>query len=84
MKSGEIQLYELLRKRIMTTMIGAIASLEKFSDLMTEEEFQSLRTEIMDKGNDQIRKLKEDLSGFSISIKKTIFVPLRRNKGNGQ
>ncbi len=84
MKSGDLQFYDLMRKRIMTTMIGAIASLEKYSDLLSEEQFEELRTEIMDKGNDQIRRLKDDVSGFEITVRKTYFVPLRRNKDNGK
>jgi hypothetical protein len=84
MKSGELQLYNLIRKRVMTTMIGAVASLEKYADLFTEEQFEVIRAEIMDKGNDQIRKLKDDISGFQVDVIKTYFMPLRRNREDGK
>lgn len=74
----------LIEKKIRTTMIGAIDSIEKYfgylfghrsGDLLTEEEeemlkvFQDLRKEILDKGNNQIRLLNEELSKFEISRK---------------
>lgn len=74
----------LMTKRIRTTMVGAIDSIEKIlgflfletqdRELTKEEEemkelFLDLRKEILDKGNNQIRQLDDDLSKFSITRK---------------
>lgn len=77
MKDSSVQLYGLMRKRIMTTMIGALASLEEFKDLFEEEEFEELRKDILDKGHFQIREMEKDLTEFDIGYKKVYFMPFR-------
>lgn len=79
MKDSSVQLYGLMRKRIMTTMIGALASLEEFKDLFEEEEFEELRKDILDKGHFQIREMEKDLTEFDIGYKKVYFMPFRRD-----
>lgn len=59
-------------KKIKTTMIGAIASIEKFfDDYMDDPEFVSLfeamREEILDKGNKQIRVLETELKQYTVN-----------------
>jgi hypothetical protein len=77
MRDSYIALYELMKKRITTTMIGSLASIEESLEL-TDDEYSELRQEILDKGNAQIRELKKDLEQFEISYKTVYFVPIRR------
>lgn len=84
-----------LDKSIRTTMIGAVASVEKHfgylwghdSDELTENQqefkelFDKLRTEILDKGNAQIRGLVPIINDFQISKKTYHYnIPVRRTK----
>ena len=48
MNNSAVQLYGMMRKRIMTTMIGALASLEEYKLLFEEEEYEELRKDIKD------------------------------------
>jgi ribosome maturation protein Sdo1 len=81
MGNGAMQLYNAMRKRIMTTMIGALASLEEYKDIFEEEEYEQLRTDILDKGHFQIKGLERDLDDFEIKFKTVYFMPLRRDNG---
>lgn len=81
MRDSHVALYETIRKRITTTMIGALASIEEHLDL-DDEEYSALRQEILDKGNAQIRELRRDLDNYDIRRKTVYFVPLRRDNGN--
>jgi vacuolar-type H+-ATPase subunit H len=81
MRDSHVALYETIRKRITTTMIGALASIEEHLDL-DEEQYAELRQEILDKGNAQIRELRRDLEHYDIHHKKVYFVPLRRENGH--
>lgn len=58
-------------KKIKTTMIGAIASIEEHFEMYFEDEnfreiFEELREEILDKGNKQIRALELELKQYSV------------------
>lgn len=70
-------------KRMQTIMIGALASIEKyFGDLwgqnedgeLTEQQkkfdelYEFLRTEILDKGNHQIRLFNDDLENYDVDM----------------
>ena len=55
MGNGAVQLYQAVRRRIMTTMIGALASLEEYKDIFEGDEYEELRKDILDKGHFQIR-----------------------------
>jgi len=81
MGNGAVQLYQVMRRRIMTTMIGALASLEEFKEIFEEDEYEGLRKDILDKGHFQIRELERDLDGFDIKFKTVYFMPLRRDHG---
>ena len=81
MGNGAVQLYQAMRKRIMTTMIGALASLEEFKEIFEEDEYEGLRKDILDKGHFQIRELERDLDGYDIKYKTVYFMPLRRDQG---
>jgi len=81
MNNSAVQLYGMMRKRIMTTMIGGLASLEEYKLLFEEEEYEQLRKDILDKGHFQIRELERDIDNFDVKFKTVYFMPLRRNNG---
>lgn len=75
------KLYQVAKKKILTTMIGALDSIEKsFGFLWSEEEtkeqkqmrliYDQIRSEILDKGNTQIRNLEAEFSNYDIVFKK--------------
>jgi len=70
------KLLKIAKKRIQTTMIGALFSIEETfgylweNDAMMKEVFEELRSEILDRGNNQIRALESDFSTYEIVWKK--------------
>lgn len=70
------RLYNSCVKRINTTMIGAIATIEKY--ILDKEEFNTIRSEILDKGNNQIRSLSKDFESYSVSFKNSGTLPIER------
>ena len=84
-KSRE-RLERIACKKIKTTMIGAISSIEEHFGFFLESEddnikevFNKLRSDILDKGNQQIRNLSQELKLYDISIKKNeIVLPVRK------
>lgn len=77
---GRENLSRNMKKRIQTTMIGAIASIEEYfgqfwgkdsesptaSQERFREIFEELRDEILDKGNTQIRSIDADLAKYEV------------------
>lgn len=76
------RLEKIVRKKIQTTMIGALDSIEKklgylwkhdSEGKLTKEEqelkdvYEELRNEILDKGNNQIRIFQSELNSFEIN-----------------
>lgn len=97
-KSKEIAketLYKKSKKKIETTMIGALDAIEKnfgflwnfgeSTDLSPEQAklkdiYDQVRSHILDKGNIQIRNLELDFSNFEISKKKQMInIPVKPN-----
>lgn len=91
-KSKE-RLLKIGQSKIRTTMIGAIASMEKnFGHLWnhggeprTQEEeelrdaFEDFRSEVLDKGNAQIRNLETELSNYDVNwLRWSITLPVVR------
>ena len=82
------------KKKIQTTMIGAISSIEKYFGFLWGEEseqeltkneeymrdvFEELRTEILDKGNSQIRSMDGEIENYQVTWEKYhINIPIRR------
>lgn len=77
------KLYQVSKKKILTTMIGALDSVEKnFGFLWADGEnmtpqqkqmkmiYDQIRSEILDKGNTQIRNLEAEFSNYDIVFKK--------------
>lgn len=69
------KLSKTLKKKIETTMIGSLSSFEKyFSDLLEENSeimnlYQMARSEILDKGNHQLRNIDSELENYVIKEK---------------
>ena len=93
------RLSKILKKKVETTMIGAISSLEDhFSFLwdakgleMTEENrfmfdlFQKVRSEILDKGNSQSRNVDAELGQYEVRwMKYSIDIPVKQNNLGGK
>ena len=87
------RLHREIKKRIETTMIGSLASVEKFfgelwghgnKDLTPEQAqmediFEELRSEILDRGNHQIRSIESELESYDVVWQKYhINIPIRR------
>lgn len=71
------RLSKILKKKVETTMIGALSSIEDhFAFLWTGQEtpeqkimydlFQKVRSEILDKGNTQARNIDSELSQYEV------------------
>lgn len=87
------RLNKIVKKKIETTMIGALSSIEKHlgflwenedgSDLTPEQQelfdiYQIVRSEILDKGNGQKRNLDAELSQYDVCWKKySIQLPMK-------
>lgn len=80
--SSKNRLYKIAKKKIETTMIGALSTIEKNlgflwgheeqRDLTPEEQhvkniYDQIRSEILDKGNNQIRNLEAELSQYEVT-----------------
>lgn len=70
-KTDKDRLEEVVRNKIQTTMIGAIAAIEKnFADLLNHakyrENFDNARKEILDLGNKQIRNIATEMKNYDV------------------
>jgi len=77
------KLQNAIARRIRTTMIGALATIEEKLGFILGEDgnrtkeqehlnnlFKEVRSNILDKGNDQIRQLDSDFDAYVIEMKK--------------
>ena len=87
------RLSKILKKKIETTMIGALSSIEDHFGFLwasnsdsdpTEEQvimsdlYQQIRSEILDKGNSQARNIDAELSQYEVAwTKYSIDIPVR-------
>ena len=66
------RLKKIAAKKLQTTMIGALDSIEKHlqtiwdNDEVLHEKYELIRQEILDRGNDQIRKLNTEIDQYDI------------------
>ena len=84
---------KILKKKVQTTMIGALSSIEEHlgslwdSDgEMSEQQklmydlYQKLRSEILDKGNTQARNIDAELSQYDIKwLRYSVNIPVKEN-----
>lgn len=82
---SKARLSESVKKRIKTTMIGAISSIEDKLGFLWEDNpkmfdlYQQLRSEILDKGNDQVRSIDGELSQYEISYNRyQVNIPIKK------
>lgn len=69
------RLSKILESKMKTIMIGAIASIEEeFEEFLDDPEvfdaFTRCRSSILDKGNNQIRNMKEELTQYKVDWKR--------------
>lgn len=90
---SKARLLDVSKKKIQTTMIGSLSTIEKHfgflweGDGLSEDQmemkaiFDEIRSEILDRGNTQIRNLENEFTHYDIVWKKyTINLPFK-NKG---
>jgi hypothetical protein len=92
------RLAKILKKKIETTMIGALSSIEEHfgflwnqeAGSMTDEQifmkdaYQKIRSEILDKGNAQARNIDAELSQYDVKwLKYTIKIPVIKQLEEG-
>lgn len=93
-ESSKDRLQKIASKKIQTTMIGALSSIEKHfgflwshendGELTPEQEhirdlYDEIRSEILDKGNHQIRNLETELSQYDITwLRYQLSLPVTR------
>ena len=87
------RLGKILKKKVETTMIGALSSIEEHfgflwgsSDEMTEEQqsmydiYQKVRSEILDKGNSQARNIDIELNQYELKwLRYSVTIPVKKN-----
>jgi transcription termination factor Rho len=90
------RLFQIAKKKVQTTMIGALDTIEKsFGFLwqtdseLTQEQvqlksiFENARSEILDRGNTQIRNLEAEISHYDVSWKRyTVNLPIKKEEEN--
>ena len=84
-EASAYRLSKIAKKKIQTTMIGSLSTVEKFfgflwghgnsEELTPEQEhmknlFDEARAEILDRGNSQIRNLETEVAQYDISWKR--------------
>ena len=83
------RLSKILKKKIQTTMIGALSSIEENLGFLWEEDnptinkkqlkdiYNKIRSEILDKGNNQARNIDAELSQYEIEwLRYSIKIPV--------
>jgi hypothetical protein len=78
------RLKKVAQQKIRTTMIGAIATLESHfgflwsDDPSLKEIFDEVRSEILDKGNNQMRNFEAEISNYDVKYNKPkITIPVK-------
>ncbi len=87
LKKSKDRLLLSVKKRISTTMIGALSDMEKFLGDYLEnnpELHEKIRSAILDRGNYQIRLFEIDLSDYQIKYNKhdlcNIILPVKKKE----
>lgn len=83
------RLSKILKKKIQTTMIGALSSIEenlsflwdsdnpKFTKAEMKEVYNKIRSEILDKGNNQARNVDAELSQYEVEwLRYSVQIPV--------
>lgn len=93
------RLSKILKKKIETTMIGALSSIEEhFAFLWASQEsalspeqkmlydlFQKVRSEILDKGNTQARNVDAELAQYDVKwLRYQTNIPMTKDQGENE
>lgn len=89
------RLSKILKKKIQTTMIGALSSIEENLGFLWEENnpkftpedmkniYNKIRSEILDKGNNQARNIDAELSQYEVEwLRYSIKIPVIQQPKN--
>ena len=94
---SRVRLSKILKKKVETTMIGALSSIEDHfsflwassSDELTPEQkimydlFQKVRSEILDKGNTQARDVDAELAQYEVKwLRYSVEIPVKKTEEN--
>lgn len=86
------RLAKIIKKKVETTMIGALSSIEQHfgflwenkNDQLTQEQqimfdlYQKIRSEILDKGNTQSRNIDAELAQYDVNwLKYNVTIPVK-------
>tara|TARA_B100000902_G_scaffold395560_1_gene454408 strand:- start:1625 stop:1981 length:357 start_codon:yes stop_codon:yes gene_type:complete len=89
------RLSKILKKKIQTTMIGALSSIEENLGFLWNSEggqltkdqeamkdlYNKIRSEILDKGNNQARNIDAELAQYDVEwLKYSVTIPMVKNK----
>ena len=84
-KDSKERLKKIARKKIQTTMIGALDTIEKHLGFLWENDskmrtiYETVRQDILDRGNDQIRNLDSELEQYDIEwLRYHLTLPIKR------
>jgi transcription termination factor Rho len=96
---SKFRLSKILKKKVETTMIGALSSIEEhFSFLWTTNDseelspeqkimfdtFQKVRSEILDKGNTQARNVDAELNQYDVKwLRYSVNIPIKNKEDLG-
>jgi transcription termination factor Rho len=83
------RLKKIFRKKIQTTMIGALDTIEKNLGFLWEDDTQQskqlkeiydvVRQEILDRGNDQMRNMDAELNQYEVEwLRYRLTIPVKR------
>lgn len=89
------RLSKILKKKIQTTMIGALSSIEENLGFLWNEDnpkidkvemtqiYNKIRSEILDKGNNQARNVDAELAQYDVEwLRYSIKIPVIQNHKN--
>lgn len=89
------RLSKILKKKIQTTMIGALSSLEENLGFLWEQDnpqitkaemqelYNKIRSEILDKGNNQARNVDAELAQYEVEwLRYSVQIPVVNNLKN--
>lgn len=89
------RLSKILKKKIQTTMIGALSSIEENLNFLWNEDnpkitkaeitqiYNKIRSEILDKGNNQARNVDAELAQYEVEwLRYSVKIPVTQNPNN--
>lgn len=85
------RLKEIACKKIKTTMIGAVSSVEKHLSFLWKDDpalrsvFNEMRSDILRKGNDQMRNMEIEVSYYDVIWKRyNSVIPVKNKTGENE